>query len=65
MSEWEDLIPRPSSRFLKVKCGKCEGEQIVYSHSTHLVKCRTCGEDLAIPTGGKATIKGSIISVLG
>lgn len=65
MSEWENLIPRPSSRFLKIRCRSCNGEQIVFSHTTHLIKCRTCGETLAEPTGGKAKINGSIVAVLG
>jgi small subunit ribosomal protein S27e len=65
MSEWESLIPRPTSKFLRVRCLSCESEQIVFSNASHEVKCRTCGEVLAEPTGGKAKIKGSIIAVLG
>jgi len=65
MSEWESLIPRPTSKFLRVRCLSCESEQIVFSNTSHEVKCRTCGEVLAEPTGGKAKIKGSIIAVLG
>jgi len=65
VSEWEHLIPRPSSRFLKLRCRSCENEQIVYSHTTHLIKCRACGEVLAEPRGGKAKINGIIIAVLG
>jgi len=65
VSGWERLVPRPSSRFLKVRCRSCEGEQIVFSHTTHVIKCRTCGEVLAEPTGGKAKINGFIIAVLG
>ncbi len=65
MSDWEGLIPRPTSRFLRVRCTNCEGEQIVFSHSTHTVKCRTCGNILVDPTGGKAKINGVIVSVLG
>jgi small subunit ribosomal protein S27e len=65
LSDWENLIPRPNSRFLRVRCRGCEGEQIIFSSTTHLIKCRTCGEVLAEPTGGKAKIKGLIIAVLG
>lgn len=65
MAEWENLIPRPSSRFLRVKCLSCESEQIVFSHATHEIKCRTCGEVIARPTGGKAEINGSVMAVLG
>lgn len=65
MSDWEHLIPRPSSRFLRLRCRGCESEQIVFSHTTHRIVCRTCGETLAEPTGGKAEIKGIVIAVLG
>jgi len=65
MSEWDDLIPRPSSRFLRVKCRTCESEQIIFSHTTHKILCRTCGEILAEPTGGKAKINGPVLAVLG
>ena len=42
MSEWDDLIPRPNSRFLRVKCRTCESEQIIFSHTTRKILCRTC-----------------------
>ena len=63
--EWEELIPRPSSRFLRVRCRTCESEQIIFSHTTHAINCRTCGETLAEPTGGKTKINGPVIAVLG
>lgn len=65
MAEWEHLIPRPSSRFLRVRCLSCDSEQIVFSHASHEISCRTCGEKLAEPTGGKAKIHGAVIAVLG
>ncbi|MFC1802666.1 30S ribosomal protein S27e [Thermoproteota archaeon] len=65
MAEWQHLIPRPTSRFLRVRCIICESEQIIFSHSSTLVQCQTCDETLAEPTGGKAKIKGAIIAVLG
>ncbi len=63
--ELENLIPRPSSRFLRIRCKTCESEQIVFSHTTQIINCRTCGDTLAQPTGGKAKINGIILSILG
>jgi len=63
MSEWEKLIPRPKSSFLKVKCPNCGNEQIIFSHAVNRVKCTVCGTVLAEPSGGKAIIKGEIIAV--
>jgi small subunit ribosomal protein S27e len=65
LTEWESLIPRPSSNFIRVRCRNCESEQIIFSHTTHVVNCRSCGEKLAEPTGGKAKINGVVIAVLG
>jgi len=62
MSEWEKLIPKPRSSFLRVKCPKCGNEQIVYSHPVNKVNCNVCGTELAEPSSGKAIIKGEIIS---
>lgn len=65
MAEWESLIPRPTSRFFRVRCLTCESEQIIFSHASRVVQCQTCGEILAEPTGGKAKINGAIVAVLG
>jgi len=62
MSDWEKLIPRPRSNFLRVKCVKCGNEQIVYSHAVNRVNCNVCGTELTEPRGGKAKIKGEILS---
>jgi small subunit ribosomal protein S27e len=64
MSEWEKLIPKPRSSFLRVKCTKCGNEQIVYSNAVNRVSCNVCGTGLAEPSGGKAMIKGEIVGVL-
>ena len=64
MSEWEKIIPKPRSRFLKVKCPDCGNEQIVFDHATTGVHCNVCGATLAEPSGGKAKIKGDIVAVL-
>jgi len=61
MSEWEGLIPRPRSVFLRVKCSDCGNEQIVFSHATSIIHCNVCGATLAEPSGGKAKVKGEIV----
>lgn len=63
MAEWENLIPRPKSSFLRVKCLKCGNEQMVFSHAVNRVSCNVCGAELAVPSGGKAVIKGEVIAV--
>jgi small subunit ribosomal protein S27e len=64
MSEWERLLPRPRSRFLRVKCSDCGNEQVVFSHPSTVVKCNVCGKVLAEPTGGKADFEGEIVASL-
>jgi small subunit ribosomal protein S27e len=62
MTEWNKLIPKPRSKFLRVKCLKCGNEQLLYSNAVNKVTCNVCGETLAEPAGGKAKIKGEILS---
>jgi len=64
MSEWEKVIPKPRSSFLRVKCPDCGNEQIVFSHIATIVHCNICGALLAEATGGKARIKGEVVAVL-
>jgi small subunit ribosomal protein S27e len=64
MSEWEKVLPKPRSKFLRVKCPDCGNEQTVFSHATNPVHCNVCGAILAKPTGGKAEVKGEIIAIL-
>ena len=60
---WE-LIPKPRSIFLRVKCLKCANEQILFERTSTYVKCTVCDELLAQPTGGKATIRGEVLQSL-
>lgn len=64
MSDWESLIPRPRSSFIRVKCSKCGNEQIVFDSAVNKVNCNVCGTMLAEPSSGKARIKGEIVGVL-
>jgi len=64
MSDWEKLIPRPRSSFLRVKCPGCGNEQMVFSHATSVINCNICGATLAEPSGGKAIIKGEVVAEL-
>jgi small subunit ribosomal protein S27e len=64
MSEWNKLIPKPRSVFLRVKCPKCGNEQLLFSNSVNKITCNVCGETLATPTGGRAEINGEVQSVL-
>ena len=64
MSEWNKLIPKPRSVFLRVKCLKCSNEQLIFSNTTNAITCNVCGESLAQPTGGRAIINGDVQAVL-
>ena len=63
MTDWEKLIPRPRSSFLRIKCLKCGNEQLIFSNIVNRVNCNVCGTELAEPSGGKAIIKGELIAV--
>jgi len=63
VAEWEKLIPRPRSSFVRVKCLKCGNEQMVFSNAVNKVVCNVCGTGLAEPSSGKAKIKGEVVAV--
>jgi small subunit ribosomal protein S27e len=48
----DELIPKAESLFMKVKCGKCGNEQIIFDRVSLEVRCNVCDEVLAIPRGG-------------
>ncbi len=64
MSEWNKLIPKPRSVFLRVKCPKCGNEQLIFSNTVNKINCNVCGELVAEPTGGRAKINGEVLTVL-
>ncbi|MGD6851585.1 MAG: 30S ribosomal protein S27e [Candidatus Bathyarchaeia archaeon] len=64
MSDWNKLIPKPRSVFLRVKCPKCGNEQLIFSNAVNVITCNVCGTTLAEPSGGRAQINGEVLSVL-
>jgi small subunit ribosomal protein S27e len=64
MSDWNKLIPKPKSVFLRVKCPKCGNEQLIFSNAVNKITCNVCSEILAEPRGGRADIKGDVQAVL-
>lgn len=60
----KDLIRMPKSKFYRVMCKKCKHDQIIYNKVATVVKCLKCGEELAVPCGGEAEIKGKVLEVL-
>ncbi len=59
-----ELVPKPKSRFLRIKCLNCGAEQIVFGCATIEVKCFVCEKQLVQSTGGKARILTKISEVL-
>ena len=60
-------IGLPKSKFIRVKCPDCGGEesgQIIFSHPSTIVTCNVCGATLIKPKGGKGKIRGEILGVL-
>lgn len=47
--------------FLKVRCQKCNNEQVIFENASSECKCLICGEILARPKGGKAQVEAKII----
>lgn len=54
---------KQSPKFMRVRCTDCGNEQLVYSHASTPVKCQVCSKTLAVPRGGKAEIKVTLLGV--
>lgn len=50
--------------FLKVRCHSCGNEQVIYGKASTEVVCTKCSETIAIPTGGKSSVKAEILEIL-
>jgi len=59
-----ELIKNPTSKFIRVKCGKCKNEQIVFNKPATEVKCLVCGTVLMESTGGKGKVVTKVVQVL-
>jgi len=51
-------------KFIKVKCSKCKGSQVIFGKASTKVRCLECNTVLAIPAGGKAKIRSRVEEVL-
>lgn len=51
-----------TSKFVKVKCGKCKKEQVTFERPATTVKCIGCGEVLAVPLGGRGKFKSKTLT---
>lgn len=57
-------IPEPNSNFLSVKCRQCGKENIVFSHTTIDIKCKSCSSIVAESTGSRAKLYADEVKVL-
>jgi len=64
MAEGEQAEGGKRSGFIKVKCPDCGNEQLMFWRTNTTVNCQACGGTLAVPTGGKAHLKGELVGVL-
>ncbi|MCX8161776.1 MAG: 30S ribosomal protein S27e [Candidatus Bathyarchaeota archaeon] len=64
MARYEELIPKPRGRFLRVKCPSCGNEQVIFEKPTVRVMCRICDQVLAEPRGDKGKILAEILEYL-
>lgn len=53
-----------SSKFVKIRCQKCNNEQITFSSASSAVKCLVCGTMLVASTGGKSKVNARVLEVL-
>lgn len=60
----EEMQNKKTTGYIKVKCHECGNEQVIYGKAATEVKCLKCSAVIAIPTGGKASVKAEILELL-
>jgi len=51
-------------KFIRVRCSKCKGSQVVFGRASTKVRCLKCNAVLTIPSGGNAKIRAKVEEVL-
>ena len=51
-------------RFIKIKCHECGNEQIIFSRAATEIKCLKCSVVVAVPTGGKTSVRAEILELV-
>ncbi|MBR9681936.1 MAG: 30S ribosomal protein S27e [Candidatus Altiarchaeota archaeon] len=58
-----ELIKKPKSKFIRVKCSQCKNEQTVFNKPATEVKCLVCAKVLMKSTGGKGKAESKVVQV--
>ena len=65
MKVMNDMVPRPRTKFYRVKCGACGSEQTIFSAPATKVKCLACNSVLAEPGASNAVLKTKVLKEFG
>ena len=60
----EKLIPRPKTRFFRLKCPGCGNEQNVFSAASTKVKCLVCNTPLAGTGASAIRLKTKVLRIM-
>ncbi len=61
----KNLIPRPTTKFLKLKCPGCGNEQVTFSAASTVVRCLKCETVLTMPLASRAGVRAKVIGEFG
>jgi len=53
-----------TSKILRLDCGDCGNEQVVFERAATEISCAVCGTTLVTPTGGKGELHAEVSEVL-
>ncbi|MCR4335668.1 MAG: 30S ribosomal protein S27e [archaeon] len=56
-----ELIPKPKTKFYRLKCPGCGNEQNVFSAASSKVRCLVCNTELAATSASKIKLKTKIL----
>lgn len=59
-----EIIRAPKTKFLRLKCNNCKGEQNVFSAATTDIRCVGCKAIIAESSASKTRARTKVIKVL-
>lgn len=56
-----ELIPKPKTKFYRLKCPSCGNEQNVFSAASSKVRCLVCNTELAQTKASRIKLKTKVL----
>ena len=57
----KNRIPKPKTKFLRLKCPGCGNEQTTFSAASTIVRCLKCETVLTMPLASNSAVRAKVL----